>query len=111
MQNNVEEMYSLIKFCRIRPYCDWNKFSTDFSRPLKSRYEAGKDRAMDKLQALLRAILLRRTKKSKIDGKPILQLPEKTTVEDRAIFSKDELEFYKALESKAQIQFNKYLRN
>jgi SNF2 family DNA or RNA helicase len=111
MQNNVEEMYSLVKFCRIRPYCDWNKFSSDFSRPLKSRYEAGKDRAMDKLQALLRAILLRRTKKSEIDGKPILQLPEKTTVEDRAIFSKDELDFYKALESKAQIQFNKYLRN
>ena len=111
MQNSVEELYSLIKFCRIRPYSDWNKFSKDFSRPLKARYEAGRDRAMDQLQALLKAILLRRTKTSKIDGKSILQLPKKSTVEDRAVFNKDELEFYKGLEQKAQVQFNKYVQN
>ncbi len=104
-------MYSLIKFCRIRPYCDWNKFSKDFSRPLKRKYEAGRDRAMDQLQALLRALLLRRTKTSKIDGKPILQLPAKTTIENRAVFSEDELTFYQSLEAKAQIQFNKYVQN
>jgi SNF2 family DNA or RNA helicase len=111
MQNNVEEMYSLIKFCRIRPYNDWNRFAKDISRPLKNKYERGKEEAMARLQALLKAVLLRRTKTSKIDGKPILQLPDKVTVEDRAVFSKDELDFYKALESKAQIQFNKYIRN
>ena len=111
MQNNLEEIYSLITFCRIRPYCDWTKFSADFMRPLKSQYEPARNRAMDKLQALMRAILLRRTKHSEIDGKPILQLPKKTTVKDRAVFSKDEFDFYKALESKAQIQFNKYVRN
>ena len=65
---------------------------------------------MQQLQALLRAILLRRTKTSEIDGKPILQLPVKSTVEDRAVFSQDENDFYRALESKAQIQFNKYVR-
>ena len=111
MQNGVDEMYSLVKFCRIRPYSDWTKFSKDFSRPLKRKYEAGRDRAMDQLQALLRAILLRRTKTSKIDGKPILQLPAKSTVEDRAVLSEDELSFYKGLEQKAQIQFNKYVQN
>lgn len=111
MQNGVDEMYSLVKFCRIRPYSDWNKFSKDFSRPLKRKYEAGRDRAMDQLQALLRAILLRRTKTSKIDGKPILRLPAKSTVEDRAVLSEDELSFYKGLEQKAQIQFNKYVQN
>ncbi|KPI36973.1 putative ATP-dependent helicase [Cyphellophora attinorum] len=111
MQNNVEEMYSLIKFCRIRPFNDWDKFSRDIARPIKGRYEAQKTRAMTILQGLLRAILLRRTKQSKIDGKPILQLPSKTTVEDRAIFGKDQREFYEALEKQAQIQFNRYLRN
>ena len=44
MQNNVEEMFSLVRFCRIRPYNDWTKFSQHFSRPLKSRYEPSKDR-------------------------------------------------------------------
>lgn len=111
MQNNVEEMYSLIRFCRIKPYSDFNKFQKDIGRPLKTRSENAKDKAMQQLQILLRAILLRRTKTSEIDGKPILQLPPKTTVEDRAIFSEDELKFYKALETQAQIQFNKYVRS
>jgi SNF2 family DNA or RNA helicase len=117
MQNNVEEMYSLVKFCRIRPYNDWAKFSKDIAGPIrrkgKARYasEAEEERAMQTLQALLRAILLRRTKQSTIDGKPILQLPPKTTSEERIAFGEDELIFYKALESNAQIQFNKFLQN
>lgn len=65
---------------------------------------------MEKLQALLKAILLRRTKKSEVDGKPILQLPEKHTVETRAVFSKDQCEFYKALETQSKIQFNKFVK-
>ena len=65
---------------------------------------------MRKLQALLKAILLRRTKKSKIDGKPILNLPERTTELQHAVFSEDEEAFYRALETKAQLQFNKYLK-
>jgi len=111
MQNNVDEMFSLIKFCRIKPYNDWNKFARDFSRPLRARYEASKDKAMQQLQALLRAILLRRTKTSQIDGKPIIQLPPKRTVQDRAVFDRDELDFYRGLEDRAKIEFNKFLRN
>lgn len=111
MQNSVEEIFSLIKFCRIRPYNDWEKFNKDIARPLKAKYQAGQQRAMEKVQALLKAILLRRTKKSEIDGKPILNLPEKHTIENRAIFKDDELKFYKALETQTQIQFNKFVKN
>lgn len=66
--------------------------------------------AMKRLQALLRAILLRRTKTSLIDGKPIITLPPKTEEIQHVVFSPEEQDFYKALESKTQIQFNKYLR-
>lgn len=65
---------------------------------------------MAKLQALLKAILLRRTKTSQIDGKPILSLPPKTVQLVHAVFSPDEKEFYDALESKSKIQFNKYVK-
>ncbi|EXJ94910.1 hypothetical protein A1O1_00028 [Capronia coronata CBS 617.96] len=108
MQNSVEELFSLVKFCRIRPYNEWSHFSRDISRPLKNR-TGNKDKAMTTLQALLRAILLRRTKTSKINGQPILQLPPKTIKEDRVTFDEDELTFYKALETNAQIQFNRYI--
>lgn len=110
MQNNVEEMFSLVKFCRIRPYCEWERFRKDISGPLKARWGDSKDKGMRTLQALLRAILLRRTKQSKIDGQPILQLPDKNTTEERVTFNEDELTFYKALEAKAQIQINKYIQ-
>lgn len=110
MMNNVSELYSLIHFLRIKPYNQWDKFNVDFVRPLKQGYESGKERAMQKLQALLKAILLRRTKKSKIDGAPILSLPERTTDTQHAVFSNDEMEFYRALETRTQLQFNKYLK-
>lgn len=112
MQNSVDELYSLIRFLRIPPYSSYDNFNRDFSRPLKSKnsYGTSKENAMQQLQALLKAIMLRRTKDSKIDGQPILQLPEKTIEERHATFSKDEREFYQALESKAKITFNKYLK-
>ena len=65
---------------------------------------------MKKLQALLKAILLRRTKKSLVDGKPILELPERITEIQHAIFSEDEESFYRALENQTRLQFNKYLK-
>ncbi|KAL9601796.1 MAG: hypothetical protein Q9219_002286 [cf. Caloplaca sp. 3 TL-2023] len=110
MQNGVAELFSLIQFLRIKPYNDFYRFNTDFIRSLKSSYESEKNRGMQKLQALLKAILLRRNKKSTIDGKPILTLPERTTESRHAQFSEDEQEFYKALETQSQLQFNKYLR-
>jgi SNF2 family DNA or RNA helicase len=59
---------------------------------------------------VLKAILLRRTKFSKLDGKPLIQLPPRTTEKIHAVFSEDEQQLYDALESKTQIQFNRYLR-
>lgn len=110
MMNNVGELYSLIHFLRIKPYNSMERFNRDFTKPLKQSYEPEKNKAMQKLQALLKAILLRRTKKSKIDGAPILSLPERTTESQHAVFNDDELAFYRALESRTQLQFNKYLK-
>ena len=110
MMNNVGELYSLIHFLRIKPYNESERFNRELTKPLKNWYGTEKHHAMQKLQALLKAILLRRTKKSKIDGKPILTLPERTTKHQHAVFSEDELAFYKALETQTQLQFNKYLK-
>lgn len=65
---------------------------------------------MNKLRALLKAIMLRRKKDSKLDGKPILQLPAKREHAVYAELSADERDFYKQLEEKAQVVFSKYLR-
>ncbi|TVY42355.1 putative ATP-dependent helicase [Lachnellula occidentalis] len=111
MMNNVGELYSLIHFLRIKPYNEWQRFNSEFGMLTKAssrKYDA--DRAMQRLQTVLKAVLLRRTKQSQIDGKPIINLPPKTIETQHVVFSDDELSFYQALESKTQIQFNKYLR-
>jgi SNF2 family DNA or RNA helicase len=69
-----------------------------------------KKESMRKLQAVLKAMMLRRMKNSMIDGKPILTLPPKTQIDDHVVFSEDELKFYRDLEGRSQVQFNKYLR-
>lgn len=65
---------------------------------------------MRQLQVLLKAVLLRRTKYSKIDGKPILQLPQRVSEKTHAVFNEDERQLYTGLETKSQVQFNKYLK-
>ncbi|KAK4989618.1 hypothetical protein LTR50_003085 [Elasticomyces elasticus] len=111
MMNNVEELYSLIHFLRIKPYCRWEKFNFDFARPLKTSGSDGKEKAMVQLQAVLKAILLRRLKKSEIDGHAIIEdLPERTTEESHAVFDKEQQAVYTALETKSRITFNKYLK-
>lgn len=110
MMNNVGELFSLIHFLRIRPYCEREKFRHDIEGPLKGTSDSAKTKAMTQLQALLKSLLLRRTKKSQIDGKPILNLPPRTTTVQHSVFSEDEQAFYKALETQSQLQFNKYLK-
>jgi SNF2 family DNA or RNA helicase len=110
MMNNITELYSLIHFLRIKPYCSWEKFRFDFVTPLKTELEDQRKKAMKMLQTLCRAIMLRRTKKSMHRGKPILTLPERTTEKVHSVFNKDEHELYQALETKTAVQFNKYLK-
>lgn len=36
MQNNVEELYSLLKFLRLRPLDDWAEFKEKIAQPIKN---------------------------------------------------------------------------
>lgn len=106
MQNTVAELFPLIRFLQIRPYNDEQKFRYTFVIPLKkgaksddedAQYDAAP--AMKKLRALLGAILLRRNKSTEIDGKPILNLPDKHVTENNAVMQGKDIEFYSKLES------------
>lgn len=106
LQNNIGELYSLIRFLRIPPYNREAKFQVDIGRPLSRKDTSYDDfdrkKALKKVQVLLRAIMLRRTKDSEIDGKPILELPPKNVnVEEDSLDGK-ELGFYLDLENKNQ---------
>jgi SNF2 family DNA or RNA helicase len=54
--------------------------------------------------------MLRRTKNSVVNGKPILQLPARNVQVVQCEFDEDEREFYNALADKVALTFNKYLK-
>lgn len=116
MMNGIHELFSLIKFLKIKPYHEQKEFNKTFGsltpRTGRGRTagEYAKTKAMDALRVLLKAIMLRRMKSSTLDGKPLVTLPPKTEAVAHVEFSEDERKFYTDLESKTRITFNKYLR-
>ncbi|KAK6522569.1 hypothetical protein TWF281_002008 [Arthrobotrys megalospora] len=110
MQNNIDDLFGAVRFlhlARYREYRDWNR---DFGSRIKLGRSFAAD-AMQRLQALIKAIMLRRKKDSLIDGKPLLVLPPKNIELIHPVFSSDEQEIYKAVEQKVQLRFNKYIEN
>jgi len=107
MQNGVDEMFSQLCYLRIRPYHEWQKFHMTFVNGFRTPHS--RKGAMKKFQTLLKAILLRRTKQSKIDGVEIIKgLPKKEIAIVHAEFDEEQLEFYRALEAGAVIELKRY---
>ncbi|KAI6041557.1 SNF2 family N-terminal domain-containing protein [Pisolithus marmoratus] len=107
MQNSVEELYSLIKFLRIRPLNDWQTFNEQIAKAVKGGYP---NRAMKRLQVVLKAIMLRRTKNQILNGKPLLQLPGRKLDVVECQFDSTEKEFYTRLENRMSSEVNKLVR-
>lgn len=110
--NGVEELASLISFLRIKPYNDLVTFRSTFAS-LSTRGGGrgwGKETAMKKLQALLKAVMLRRTKQSEINGQPIVQLKPKIEMTDHVVFDEEEESYYRSLEKDSQVKISRFLK-
>lgn len=59
MQNNADELQSLIRFLRIKPYCEFNSWKVQIGDPLK---KGRGGIAIKRLQYFLKAVMKRRTK-------------------------------------------------
>ncbi|KAF2454610.1 SNF2 family N-terminal domain-containing protein [Lineolata rhizophorae] len=106
MMNSVNEFQSLLQFLRIRPFNSPQRFDMEIYGPIKK----GSMEGFKKLQAVVRACLLRRHKDSTIDGKRILNLPPRTIEIKHAVFNKDEKKIYEALRERSVVTFNRYLK-
>jgi SNF2 family DNA or RNA helicase len=66
MQNNLDELQSLIKFLRIKPYCELPRWKESITMPMKNGRGG---LAMQRLNVFLKAFMKRRTKDIlKLDG-------------------------------------------
>lgn len=106
MTNGLNDLYAQFRFLGAGELATWSTFRDKISKAEKRSPAVAARRA----QAALKLHGIRRTKDSVIDGKPILQLPEKTIVVHECVLDEAERQIYSAIESKAQVRFNNYLK-
>ncbi|XP_050893023.1 helicase-like transcription factor CHR28 isoform X3 [Lathyrus oleraceus] len=104
IQNTIDDLYSYFRFLKYDPYTVYKSFYNTIKVPISRNSIHG----YKKLQAVLRAIMLRRTKETLLDGKPIVTLPPKSINLSKVDFSCEERAFYKKLEADSRSQFKAY---
>lgn len=106
--NSLVDVYGYLRFLRIRPWYDFTEFHSHIGRLEKKQRkscvqnsnEPAPERllatlAVSRLQAVITSFLLRRMKNSMLDGKRLIELPDKTVSLIRLEFSEEEREIYK----------------
>ncbi|KAH8725061.1 SNF2 family N-terminal domain-containing protein [Phaeosphaeriaceae sp. PMI808] len=120
MQNNLDELQSLIKFLRIQPYCEMSSWKDSISGPMKN---GRGNLAMRRLQVFLKAFMKRRTKDVlKKDGalnfggkakdgqeKPAFQIVERNVEIIIGEFTAKERTFYDRLSDRAQSRLDEMM--
>ncbi|XP_068640217.1 helicase-like transcription factor CHR28 isoform X2 [Aristolochia californica] len=104
IQNTIDDLYSYFRFLRYDPYATYKSFCATIKYPISKNSIHG----YMKLQAVLKTVMLRRTKETQIDGRPVLQLPPKSVSLKKVNFSPQERAFYSSLEADFRSQFKKY---
>ncbi|XP_012459511.1 helicase-like transcription factor CHR28 isoform X3 [Gossypium raimondii] len=104
IQNAVDDLYSYFRFLRHEPYDVYKSFCYGIKVPIARDYVKG----YKKLQAVLKVVMLRRTKATLIDGEPIIKLPPKSIHMSKVEFSSEERAFYNQLEADSRSLFKEY---
>eukprot|EP00249_Psilotum_nudum_P015533 c25378_g1_i1 orf=73-3459(+) len=106
IQNKLEDAFSLLHFLRVEPWSNWGWWNKLVQRP----FEEGDERGLKLLQAILRPLMLRRTKDSTDkEGRPILVLPPSDTQVVHCELSEAEQDFYTALFKKSKVKFDRFV--
>ncbi|KAK8561433.1 hypothetical protein V6N12_048504 [Hibiscus sabdariffa] len=104
IQNAIDDLYSYFRFLKHEPYDVYKSFCFGIKVPIARDYVKG----YKKLQAVLKIVMLRRTKATLIDGEPIINLPPKSIYLSKVDFTAEERAFYTQLEADSRSLFKQY---
>uniref|UniRef100_A0A672JGR7 Helicase-like transcription factor n=1 Tax=Salarias fasciatus TaxID=181472 RepID=A0A672JGR7_SALFA len=90
IQNSVKDLWMLLAFLRLKPFDAREWWNRVIQRPVTQGDRAG----LKNLQTLVKCITLRRTKSSKVKGRPLVSLPEKSVYVEQVELSQAEREEY-----------------
>ncbi|XP_077235884.1 DNA/RNA helicase protein isoform X2 [Tasmannia lanceolata] len=106
IQNNLEDIYSLLRFLRVEPWSNWGLWNKLIQKP----FEEGDERGLKLVQSILRPIMLRRTKFSTDkEGRPILVLPPADVQVVYCELTEAEKDFYDALFKRSKVKFDQFV--
>ncbi|CAL8267295.1 unnamed protein product [Lota lota] len=103
IQNNLLDMYSLLKFLRCAPFDEFKLW--------KFQVDNGSQRGGERLNILTQSLLLRRTKhQTDSSGKPLVSLPSRTCLVHRLTLSEEEQSVYDVVFAQSRSTLQNYLQ-
>jgi DNA repair protein RAD5 len=111
VHNTLDDLYTLLHFIQVENFEDKRWWNDNIKRPTASRNATVVEKGMSRLQAILGPYVLRRTKADKVNGKPILQLPEIKISQCTKVLDPKENSFYQSIMVSAKSEFRKLLRS
>ncbi|KAM9007100.1 helicase-like transcription factor isoform 1-T1 [Ara ararauna] len=104
IQNSVKDLWSLISFLKLKPFTDREWWHRTIQRPVTMGAPGG----LGRLQSLIRSITLRRTKTSKVKGKPVLELPERKVLIQYVTFTEEERQIYQLVKKEGKAAISRF---
>ncbi|KAM6224475.1 helicase-like transcription factor [Rhynchocyon petersi] len=104
IQNSLKDLWSLLSFLKLKPFLDREWWHRTIQRPVTMGDEAG----LRRLQSLIKNITLRRTKTSKVKGKPVLELPERKVFIQHITLSDNERKIYQSVKDEGRATIGRY---
>uniref|UniRef100_A0A8C5M7S6 Helicase like transcription factor n=1 Tax=Leptobrachium leishanense TaxID=445787 RepID=A0A8C5M7S6_9ANUR len=104
IQNSLKDLWSLLSFLKLKPFTDREWWHRTIQRPVTMGDQGG----LSRLQALIKNTTLRRTKTTKIKGKPVLQLPGRKVFIQHIELSDEEQRIYNSVRDEGKAVINKY---
>ncbi|XP_078524110.1 helicase-like transcription factor isoform X2 [Lissotriton helveticus] len=104
IQNSLKDLWSLLSFFKLKPFTDREWWHRTIQRPVTMGDAGG----LRRLQSLIKTITLRRTKTSKVKGKPVLELPERKVFVQHVTLSDEERQIYDSMKKEGTAAIGRY---
>nr|XP_006824708.1 PREDICTED: helicase-like transcription factor-like [Saccoglossus kowalevskii] len=106
IQNSMKDLFSVISFLRLEPLNERQWWQRTIERPIQH----GNKAALILVQRLMKGIAMRRTKTQKVNGKPLVELPDKKVFLQTVELSDDERALYETMAKEGRVKIGKYFR-
>uniref|UniRef100_A0A8D0DXH8 Helicase like transcription factor n=1 Tax=Salvator merianae TaxID=96440 RepID=A0A8D0DXH8_SALMN len=104
IQNSLKDLWSLLSFLKLKPFTDREWWHRTIQRPVTMGDRGG----LKRLQSLIKSITLRRTKTSKVNGKPVLKLPERKVFIQHITLTDQERRMYCSVKDESTAAIARY---